>query len=326
MQTELKHIPLSRIRHNPVALRSVNKEAEKYIGLVDSVRLRGVLSPISVREIQNPDPADQEPLYGVVDGLHRYSASQDAGLDSIPCQVTTLDDAEVLEAQIIANAHVIETKPVEYGHQLQRMIASNPALVAAEVASRLGKSTGWLDSMLGLDRLKEEIQALVDDGKIKLTNAYALSRLPEDLQTNFVDRAMTQSPAEFVPAAQKAKKEWDAAKRAGKDPNADTFLHIEKCQKMVDIKGEIARPAIGPALIAKYSISSPAEAFTLALKWVLNSDTDSIAAQRATHDARLADAKKKRDAAKAERDAIKAAAAAQPQTTVELAPGVKMAV
>lgn len=98
-------IPLSKIRENPVALRSVNRTSPDYLGLVDSIKQVGVMSSISVRELK--DPATGDVLYGLIDGLHRFSAAQDAGLSEIPAQIKTFNEAAILEAQIIANAHKI---------------------------------------------------------------------------------------------------------------------------------------------------------------------------------------------------------------------------
>jgi ParB family transcriptional regulator, chromosome partitioning protein len=103
MATKLAHIPISKIRENPVALRSVNRTTEEYTGLVDSIRRSGVLNPVLVREVQDPDTKDI--VYGLIDGLHRFTASQDAGQDTIPAQITSMEDAAVLEAQILANVH-----------------------------------------------------------------------------------------------------------------------------------------------------------------------------------------------------------------------------
>lgn len=105
MSVVLKSIPLSLIRENPVALRNVNRKGEGYLGLVDSVRKDGVLNAIVVREIK--DPTNGNVVYGLVDGLHRFSAASDAGLTEIPAQVKDMDDAAVLEAQLIANVHKI---------------------------------------------------------------------------------------------------------------------------------------------------------------------------------------------------------------------------
>lgn len=323
-KTKLIHIPLNRIRHNPVALRIVDKESIEYIGLVDSIGKKGVLNAINVREIPNPDPSDTEPLYGLVDGLHRFTASQDAGMDTIPAQVIAGDDADVLEAQIIANFHVIKTAPVAFARQLQRIIAGNPALVMAEIASRLGVSPSWVSERLNLPKLIVEIGKLVDDGKIILTNAFALAKLDASLQPGFVERAMTQPPGEFVPAAQAAKKEWDTAKRQGRNPNVDTFVPVVKLQKMAVLAQEINDGKIGAAIIAKHGLHSPSAVWKAALEWTLNKDADSVAAQRVKHESRIADNAKRKADAKAERERLAQERAANKQVEIELAPGVSL--
>ena len=95
-------IPLAKIRENPVALRNVDRQNEAYIGLVDSVKKVGILNAIVVREIKNPaDP--KEELYGLVDGLQRFSAAKDAGLELVPATIQPLEEGQILEAQLIAN-------------------------------------------------------------------------------------------------------------------------------------------------------------------------------------------------------------------------------
>lgn len=296
---ELKYIPLSQIRTNPAALRGVNKETEKYQGLVDSIKSHGVLNAILVRELPSENGT---PLYGLSDGLHRFTASQDAGKEVIPAQVTSLDNAEMLEAQIIANIHKIETTPVEYTKGLQRMIASNPTMTAPELCGRLSKSVTWLNDRLSLTKLKENIQTLVDEGQIKLTNAFALASLDQSLQEDFLERAMTLSPQEFVPTAQKAKKEFEAAKRAGRDPKANEFTSTAFLQKVSVIKSEIENPTVGPRLISSMGVTSPIAAFKLALDWVMNQDPESVEAQKKKFDERKKAAEDKKAAAKAERE------------------------
>ncbi len=71
-----------------------------------------MLLPITVREVRDPDTGQK--YYSLIDGLHRYNAAQDAGLEEIPCHVLTMDELQVLEAQLMANVHKVETRPVEY--------------------------------------------------------------------------------------------------------------------------------------------------------------------------------------------------------------------
>ena len=160
----------------PSPCGEVNKECEEYVGLVDSIRQVGVMNPITVREVRDPETGQK--YYSLVDGLHRYNAAQDAGLEEIPVHVLTLDEVQVLEAQLMANIHKVETRPVEYSKQLGRILAHNPLMTAAELSVKLGKSPTWVGQRLNLIKLDEKIQALVDDGTINLTNAIAMSKLP----------------------------------------------------------------------------------------------------------------------------------------------------
>lgn len=315
-QSPLLYIPLKNIRENPVALRPVDKTGEKYLQLVDSVKQHGVLNAISVRPI---DPAeDGTPQYSVCDGLHRYTAANDAGLTEIACTVKSLTDAEAEEAQIVANFHKVETKPAEYSKALNRIVLRNPDLTLAELGSRLNMSGAQLSERMSLVKLSENIQKLVDEGSIKLTNAVALAKLPVEMQPDFVERAMTQSPAEFVPAVNTAHKQHREAIKAGRTPGEATFEAIPLLQKLGDIKTGLAEyKSLANELIsaAGADIKEPADIFGLAIKWVLRLDPVSVAKARQKWDAEQAEKKRKKDAAAAERqqkkdEAAKAAAMA----------------
>jgi len=314
-QTQLLHIPLANIRENPLALRPVDKTGEKYLQLVDSVKQHGVLNPINVREIE--PAADGTKLYSVCDGLHRFTAANDAGLPSIPAQVINKTDAEVEEAQIIANFHKVETKPAEYSKQLNRIVLRNPDLTMGELSNRLNMSSTQLAERMSLVKLTENIQKLVDEGNIKLTNAVALAKLPVEMQPDFVERAMTQSPAEFVPASNAALKKYREDLRAGKTPGEPTFEPVQLLQKLGDIKTALQdyKP-LAQELIALAQPKTPEDIFGLALAWVLRSDPKSIKVQKDKWEAEMAEKKAKKEAAKAEREKKRAEAAAAVAATV----------
>lgn len=304
--SEAKTIPLNKIRENPVALRSVNRTRTEYLELVESIRNVGVLSAISVREIK--DPTNNDVVYGLIDGLHRYTASLDAGLDSIPCVVLKMDDAKVMEAQLIANIHRIETTPVEYSKHLHRILSGNPFMTMATLASLVNKSSTWLSERLGLLKLDESIQPLVNNGEINLPNAYALAKLPVEEQINFVDRAQTMQPAEFGPTVLARKKELDNARRKGVDAKPAEFQPVPHLQKISEIKQELESPAVGRALLQRKGLTSEdaLAAWTLAIQWALHLDEVSIEAAKAKDAARKEEQKKKAAAAAAERAAKRA--------------------
>jgi ParB/RepB/Spo0J family partition protein len=305
---KLLRIPLSAIRENPVALRSVNRQTAEYKEFADSIRINGVLNPIVVREIESPDGTQ---LYGIIEGLHRYTGSLDAGHTDIPAQVINMADAQVLEAQVIGNIHKIETKPVEYSKQLQRMLASNPLLTMSQLAGKLNKSDAWLSERLGILKLTKDIAALVDEGKINLSNAYALAKLPEDEQQAFVDRAMSMSPAEFTPTVLARKRELDQAKRQGRDAGAGEFTPVAHLQKLSDLKAEMTNQSVGPALCKLVGATTPEDGFAIAVKWVLHLDPNSVAVAKEKDDVRKRELEAQRAKAAAERAKKRATEAAE---------------
>lgn len=310
-------VPVGEIRENPVALRSVNRESEQYLGLVDSMRQKGFLGAITVREKVDADTGDS--FYELVDGLHRYNAAKDAGLAEINVDVVDLNDDQTLEAQLMANIHKIETRPVEYSQQLRRILTRNPLMTEAELASTLGKSSQWIKERLGLNKIvNQEIQALVDEGKIGLANAYALAKLPSDEQSAWVDRAMTSPPDEFIPAANNRVKEIREAKRKGQDAADATFNPVAFMQKMKEVKSELENAVIGPVICKSNGAKTAEAGFALAIAWTLHLDPSSKTEQARKDEERKAEraeAKQKRDADRAAKKADKtqkdAATAAQ---------------
>lgn len=311
--TRLATIPLSKIRENAEALRTtVEKDKDEYKGLVDSVRTRGVMQPILVREVK--DPASGELFFGLIDGLHRFNAAIDAGLEEIPANIGSLEDADLIEAQILANVHRIETKPVQYTKALLKVLAANPLLTYSELAARLAKSTGWLEDRLSLDKLDAEIQKLVDNDELNLMNAYALAKLPADEQKNMLQGALSQSPGEFVQRAKQRKAELDKARREGRKAEEDKFVPVPRLKKLTQVKDEFDRIEKDPALslivaeAKRLGLSTIEDVTAFVLKWMLHLDPAQLVADeqkwktdKANHEAEKARKKAEREAKKAEK-------------------------
>lgn len=313
MSTNVQVVKLSDIRENPVALRAVDRESEAFLGLRDSIRESGLLNAISLREKSIVVDGVEIKFFELIDGLHRYSAAKDAGLDEIPAILLDLSDTEVLEAQVMANVHKIETRAVEYTKALNRILASNPTMTVSELAGRLSKSGSWLSQRLGLLKLTDAIAQLVDEGKIKVSNAVALSKLPQDEQVGFVDSAMTMGADEFVPTVQARQKELRDAAKAGRKAEPVTFAPVMRLQKMSILRDEYETPSVGPEIVKANRVKTPEGGFALGVAWALNIDPMSAEIQRAKAEAKqkaLEDEKKKRAAARATKKAEEAQEAA----------------
>lgn len=299
VETKLMKIPTSSIRENAILLRAVNRQSTEYLELCESIRKDGILNAISVREIQ---PENGVQMYAVIDGTHRYNAAKDVGLAEIPALVMNKSDAEVEEAQIIANVHKIETKPVEYSKALMRILKQNVLMTEAELAEKVRKSPAWIRERFSLTKLAPEIGKLVDDGIIGLANAYALAKLPAEEHNVFLERAQTSSPQEFMPLVNARVAEIKKANREGRDAqDVETFVPIAHLRRVSEIKELVDNNLQIKALIEREGVATPEDVYKAALKWVLNLDVGGIAVQKVKDDERKADKAKKQEAAKAER-------------------------
>ena len=310
---DVRVVPLSDIRENPVALRAVNRECEEYIGLRDSIKEVGILNAINVRPQSEEIDGKIIEYFVVCDGLHRYSCAVDLGLPEIAVTVVDLDEQQTLEAQVMANVHKVETRPVEYTKQLQRIFAANPTLTLSEMATKLAKSPAWVSQRLKLLQLEKAIGDLVDDGKITVSNAVQLAKLPATEQVNYVDQAIHMDAEEFVPLVGARAKELRDAARQGRVAAPAEFVPTARLQKMSVLKDEAEVAVIGPGLCAQYDCQSPADGFALAVAWVLNLDPASVEVRKAKDaekKAKLEDEKKKRAAERAAKKADEATALA----------------
>lgn len=306
MTTDLKHINVSEIYEPEEGLRKVDRTKEDYLGLVESIRMKGIFNPITVRELQDEDG---KTIYGLVDGLQRLNASRDAGKETIPCHVIDVEEGKLLESQIIANVHKIETKPVEYSKAILKIIEGNPLLSREELATSLAKTPSWLSERLGLLKLTEEIGKLVDSGEVKLSNAYALAKLPPEEQADFVDRALTMPPQQFTPTVNARVKEIRDAKRKGRDSAPAEFQPVAVLRGRADILNELEQGRLVGELLK--DISTPKEAFQMALKWCLNLDPQSAELQKAKDEERKAERKRQQEKSKTERTRKRAEEAAK---------------
>ena len=307
---DVRVIAIKDIRENPVALRTVNRESEVFLGLVDSIRSVGLINAFSVRIAEEEIDGKVNQYYELIEGLHRYTACCEAGLTEVPVTVMSIADSQVLEVQIIGNLHKVETKPVEYMKQLQRMFAANPTLTLTEMAVKVAKSPTWISQRLNLLKLEPTVQKLVEEGKLTVSNAVQLAKLPAEEQLNYLDHSLAMSSEEFVPLVQARAKEIRDAAREGRASAPDVFVPLPRVQKMNTLKSEHENPTAGPELCKKYKVKSGPDGFALGIAFALSLDPTSVeirTAEDASKKAALADAKKKRAADRAKKKAEEAA-------------------
>ena len=160
--------------------------------LVYSILTQGLLTPISVRPVENNE-------YEVISGHRRLHACKKAGIETVPALIYALDRDAATIAMVDSNLHREKILPSEkaFAYKLKRDAMSHQGKTFHQVgeklptAAKIGMDSG--DSMnqvlryIRLTELIPEILTMVDDGKIAFTPAVELSYLSKQEQQDLLE-------------------------------------------------------------------------------------------------------------------------------------------
>jgi ParB/RepB/Spo0J family partition protein len=312
---DLRSIPLAEIREASDKLRDVDRGSSEWIQLKDSVKKAGILMPILVREIH--DQTTGKTLFQLVDGLQRFTAMSELGATHIPANVVDFDNAEVFEAQLIANAKKVETKPNEFAKHIIHILDSNPLLTKEQLATRLNSSVGWIDKILGLKKLNQDLAPMVDEGKITAVNAINLAKLPPEDQIDMSDLAQTMGNVEFFERVKQRQSEISALARKGRDAGPAEWQPTPVLRRPSEVKKEYEKPMIASEVLAATGAKTPADGFRAGILWVLKMDPISIDQQRAQEEQRKERTKAEAARKKKEREDFQAELASRRQAALK---------
>ena len=137
----VKQIPLAQIGANPDQPRKTFTESE-LSDLATSIRERGVLQPILLRNVQN-----RPYLYEIIAGERRFRASKMAGLNEIPALVKSMDDNNAREVALIENVQRENLNPIEEANAYKNLMECCDYELA-DVSRLIGKSASYIRNML----------------------------------------------------------------------------------------------------------------------------------------------------------------------------------
>ena len=164
------NIPLSTIELNPFQPRAdFNETALKELS--DSIRIHGVIQPITVRNIGTNK-------YQLISGERRVRASKMAGLTEIPAYVRSANDQQMLEFALIENIQREDLNAIEVAIHFRRLL-DECDLTHEELAERLGKSRTSVTNFLRLLKLPPDIQTGLKEKKLSMGHARAIINLED---------------------------------------------------------------------------------------------------------------------------------------------------
>ena len=169
---EIVELNLKELRPNPYQPRQVFDE-DALKELSSSIKEHGVFQPIIVKKSIKG--------YDIIAGERRFRASKLAGLEKIPAIIRDFTDEQMMEIALLENLQRENLNAIEEAKAYQSLI-KNLNLTQDSLSKRVGKSRSHITNMLGLLRLPNEVQKLINDKKLSMGHARVLSKLENNDQ------------------------------------------------------------------------------------------------------------------------------------------------
>jgi ParB family chromosome partitioning protein len=160
--------------------------------LSNSIKERGVIQPIIVRESQ-----DFKKKFEIIAGERRWLAAQSAGLHEVPVIIIEADDLKSLEFAIVENVQRHDLNPLEEAQGYKRLI-DEFNYDQEKVSKFIGKSRSYITNSLRLLSLPKKIIEMIENRLITSGHAKILVGLEnaEFVANKIIEKKLSVRQAE----------------------------------------------------------------------------------------------------------------------------------
>ncbi len=167
VESKTNQLSLSDIVPNKFQPRK-NFDEESLEDLTNSIKERGVIQPIIVRNSNSNDSK-----FEIIAGERRWLAARKAGLHNIPVVVTDADDLKSLEFAIVENVQRHDLNPLEEAQGYKRLI-DEFSYDQEKVSKFIGKSRSYITNALRILNLPKDVLQLIEEKKLSAGHAKIL--------------------------------------------------------------------------------------------------------------------------------------------------------
>ena len=233
------NIPLQQIEVNPFQPRHDFNE-EHMQELADSIKVHGVIQPITVRKISAKK-------YQLIAGERRLRAAKLVGLNDVPAFVRNADDEQMLEMALIENTHREDLNAIEVAINYKRLI-DECNLRQEDLAEKVGKNRTTVTNYLRLLKLPPEIQTALKNKAISMAHARSIISIEDPLVQLFIYKEIVKRDLSVRQVEQLAR-EYSGGKKQPEKKSATlphAYLRIqEQMSSHLATKVQIKRKRLG---------------------------------------------------------------------------------
>lgn len=227
--SSINEIEVAQIEANPDQPRTTFDDGA-LAELADSIRAFGVISPITLRKIDDGH-------YQIIAGERRWRAAKLAGLDKIPAYIKTADDEQQVQLMaLIENIQREDLNAIEIALSYHKLM-NDYNLTQEALSQKVGKKRATIANYVRLLKLPAEVQLGIKDGKIDMGHARALAGIENAAdQIAVYERILAENlPVRAV--EELVKNSAEIASGTKKKPSAKATLHAELAERLTRIIG-----------------------------------------------------------------------------------------
>ena len=183
---EVIALALDLIDHNPYQTRVFSSDDEDALGeLAESIRVNGVIQPITVRRGPNG-------RYILVAGERRVRASRSAKKTTVPAIVRTVSEQQAAEMTVIENLQRADLNCMEQA-RAYILLSQDFGLTQEQIGERVGVSRESVSNYMRLAKLPELVQRYLLTGQLEFSHARALLNLKDpEVMAKVAHKAATE--------------------------------------------------------------------------------------------------------------------------------------
>ena len=183
--------------------------------LSQSIKEQGILQPLVVRRLASE-------RFEIVVGERRWRAAQLAGINSVPAIIRDWNNEETAKIALIENLQREDLNALDQAKGLFRL-QREFNLSQEQLGASVGKSRSTITNLLRLLSLSNEVQELLQEGKIEMGHARALLTLNDNDQLDCAKRVVSESlsvrECEAIANKLSSNKKNQSKTQSTKDPN-----------------------------------------------------------------------------------------------------------